>query len=36
MLEKIAFNMVNLKATREFGIIANVQFKARVKDFFNW
>jgi hypothetical protein len=35
MLEKITFNIVNLKATRECGIIANVKFKARVKDLFN-
>jgi hypothetical protein len=32
MLEKIAFNIVNLKATKKCGIIANVKFKARVKD----
>jgi hypothetical protein len=35
MLEKIAFNIVNLKATRECGIIANVKFKARVEDLLN-
>jgi hypothetical protein len=35
MLEKIAFNMVNLKATKECGIIANVTFKAKVKDLLN-
>jgi hypothetical protein len=35
MLKKIAFNIINLKATTECGIIANVKFKARVKDLLN-
>jgi hypothetical protein len=35
MLEKFTFNMVNLNATKECGIIANVKLKARVKDLLN-